>query len=84
MKKPAAAENLAEELIEAGDGICDFPYSNPAYLPIRPLKHEYRKLQVRNYLMLYWIDEEQKRITVARIIYAKRDIQRIMENTAQP
>ena len=79
LKNPTAAENLAAELIEAGEGICDFPYSNPAYLPIRPLKHEYRKLQVRNYLMLYWIDEEPKRITVARVIYAKRDIQKIME-----
>ena len=72
LKNPIAAERLALELIEAGDSILMFPYANPAHQPIRPLKHEYRKLLVRNYLMFYWIDEEKKLVTVARVIYAKR------------
>lgn len=70
---PTAAERLAEELIEAGDSIRVFPYANPAYIPIRPLRHEYRKILVQNYLMLYWVDEREKLVTVARVIYAKRD-----------
>ena len=69
---PAAASRLASELIEAGDSIPAFPYAQPAYIPIRPLKHEYRKLLVRNYLMFYWVDEEKKLVTIARVIYAKR------------
>lgn len=79
LNNPAAAEHLAVELIRAGDGILTFPYANPAYIPVRPLKHEYRKLLIQNYLMFYWVDEEKKLVTVARVIYAKRDHKRMLE-----
>lgn len=79
LKNPAAADRLAMELIEAGDGILAFPYAHPAYIPIRPLKHEYRKLLVQNYLMFYWVDEEKKLVTIARVIYAKRGYGPLLE-----
>ena len=50
LKNPEAADRLAMEMIAASEALLDFPYSCPAYLPIRPLKHEYRKLIVQNYL----------------------------------
>lgn len=75
----AAADRLATELIEAGNSIPTFPYAYPAYIPIRPLKHEYRKLLVQNYFMFYWVDEDKKLVTVARVIYAKRDYERLLE-----
>ena len=76
---PVAADRLAVELVEAGESIPAFPYANPANIPIRPLKHEYRKLLVENYLMFYWVDEERKLVTVARVIYAKRDYDLLLE-----
>lgn len=76
---PTAAERLAMELIHAGDSILGFPYANPAYTPIRPLKHEYRKRLVQNYIMFYWVDEDKKLVTIARVIYAKREIGRLLE-----
>ena len=79
LNNPAAADRLAVELIEAGDGIPAFPYANPACIPVRPLKYEYRKLLVQNYLMFYWVDEEKKLVTVARVIYAKRDYELLLE-----
>lgn len=79
LQNPSAADQLAVEFIEAGDGILSFPYINPAYTPIRSLKHEYRKLLVQNYLMFYWIDEEKQLVTVARVVYAKRDYERLLE-----
>jgi len=75
---PQAAQRIANMLVEAGDTIPAFPYANPAYIPIRPLKREYRKLLVENYLMLYWV-EETKTVTVARVVYAKRDFGRLLE-----
>ncbi|EHL70728.1 type II toxin-antitoxin system RelE/ParE family toxin [Cloacibacillus evryensis] len=80
LSDPTAAERLAEELISAADGIRTFPYANPHYIPLRPLAHEYRKLSVQNYLMFYWADEENKLITVARVLYAKRDYNRLLES----
>lgn len=79
LNNPIAADQLAVELIEAGDSIPALPYANPAYIPIRPLKHEYRKLLVRNYIMFYWLDEEKKMVTVARVVYAKRDYKKLLE-----
>ena len=78
LRNPTAAERLAEELIEAGDSILTFPYANPVHMPIRPLKHEYRKLRVHNYLMFYWVNEERKLVTVARVIYARRNYERLL------
>ena len=79
LNNPLAADRLAAEFVEAGERIPAFPYANPAYIPLRPLKYEYRKLVVQNYMMLYWVDEENKVVTVARVIYGKRDFERLLE-----
>ena len=79
LQNPTAAEHLAVELIEAGNSIPRFPYANPSHTPIRPLKHEYRKLLVQNYFIFYWVDEAEQLVTVARVVYAKRDYERLLE-----
>jgi len=75
---PTAAEKLAEEMIEAADRLMDFPYINALHRPVKPLGKEYRKLIVNNYIMFYCIDEEEKKVTVARVIYARRDYERLL------
>ena len=79
LKSPTVANRLAEELITAGNRIADFSYANPAYTPIRPLGHEYRKLLVHNDLMFYRVDEEKKLITVVRLIHARRDYETLLK-----
>ncbi|MDR1069237.1 MAG: type II toxin-antitoxin system RelE/ParE family toxin [Gracilibacteraceae bacterium] len=75
---PAAAEKLAGDMIKAAGKLKDFPYSNAVYNPIRPLKQEYRRLLVQNYILFYSVDEAQKLITVARVIYARRDYEKLL------
>ena len=79
LKNPDAADRLAVKLDDAAESVLTFPYANPACQPIRPLKHECRNILVQNYLMFYWVDEEKKLVTVARVIYAKRDYGRLLE-----
>lgn len=79
LKNPDAAERLAVKLTDAAAGVLSFPYACPAYIPIRPLKHEYRKLVVQNYLLFYWIDDVKRIVTVARVIYARRDYGQMLE-----
>ena len=79
LQNPAAADRLAMELVNAAESVLTCPYALPAYQPIRPLKREYRKILVQNFLMFYWVDEEKKLVTVARVVYAKRDIARLLE-----
>ncbi len=78
LQNPIAAMQIAEEMVAAGEGLSNMPYANPAYLPIRPLAHEYRKLLVHNYLMLYWVDEVEKTVTIARVVYARRDYEKLL------
>lgn len=79
LKNPDAADRLAVELVDAAESVLTFPYATPVYQPIRPLKHEYRKILAHNYLMFYWVDEEKKLVTVARVVHAKRDYGRLLE-----
>ena len=79
LQNPDAADRLAVELVNAAEGVLKFPYATPAYQPIRPLKHEYRKILVQNFLIFYWVEEEKKLVTVARVMYAKREYGRLLE-----
>lgn len=79
LANPDAAEALAEEMVTAADALTDMPYRCAVYMPLRPLKHEYRKLIVKKYILFYWVDEEKKRITVARVIYGGRDYEKLLD-----
>lgn len=73
LKNPIAAENLSEEFVKTAENLKEFPYSNPVYIPMKPLKREYRKVKIKNYIMFYWVNESEKSVTVARVIYGKRE-----------
>ena len=78
LANPEVAERLAEKMIEAAEDLADMPYKCPVYIPVKPLRHEYRKLIVQKYIMFYWVDEDKKRITIARVIYSGRDYENLL------
>ena len=73
-----AAVRLAEKILKGTEILAEFPYSYPVYTPIRPLKYEYRKLTVENYLVFYTVDEKDKTVTVMRVVYARRNVAKIL------
>ncbi|KFI53781.1 type II toxin-antitoxin system RelE/ParE family toxin [Bifidobacterium biavatii] len=74
LESPQAAETLAVNLNAAIEELAEYPYARPAYIPIRPLRHEYRRVIVGNHAVFYWVDEATSTVTVARVIYARRDL----------
>ncbi len=74
LKNPCAADRLAHEFVAQAENLRVFPYSNPVYIPLRPLKHEYRKLSVGNFIMFYRTDESKKLITISRVVYSGRNL----------
>lgn len=85
LENPKAALNLSQEIVERVERLAYFPYSAPAYFPIRPLSHEYRRLQVKNYYVFYWVDDSSEQdneivntVTIARIIYVRRNIKMLL------
>ena len=79
LKNPRAAERLTNALIEKCEQLCEIPYQNPVYTPVRALKYEYRKAIVNHHLIFYWVDETKKIITIARVLYARRDYEQILK-----
>jgi len=75
---PSAAEKLANEMIDAAEGLVAFPYSKAVYVTPKPLKREYRRLVVKNYVMFYWVNEIEKSIVVVRVLYARRDFDNLL------
>ncbi|MCL2618217.1 MAG: type II toxin-antitoxin system RelE/ParE family toxin [Defluviitaleaceae bacterium] len=42
------------------------------------MAYEYRKLPVKSYAMFYRVDEREKLVTIARVIYARRNHERLL------
>jgi len=78
LQNPQAANTIMEHFSKGIEMIQSFPYANPVYSPIMPLKHEYRKMLIGSYLMFYWVDEQQKSVTITRVIYASRDYKSLL------
>lgn len=74
LKNPTAAEKLLIKLVETAERARQFPYSNPTYFPLKPLKYEYRRVTVDSYMLFYRVDEESGTVTVARVVYSRRNL----------
>ena len=78
LKNTSAAEKFSKDIRKSAKALETFPYKNSAYFPVRKLKHEYRKQLIGNYIMFYWVDEEKRSVTIARIIYARRNYEKFL------
>ena len=84
LNNPEASDRLSESIVSTIDKLAEMPYRYPIYyplaaFPVKPLKLEYRKLVVKNYLVFYWLNEEKHLVTIARVIYGGRNIDNILE-----
>ena len=76
LQNPVAAGRVAEESIAAAEELCRFPYAHQVYIPIKPLEYEHRRVLVGNYFLFYTVDENKKTVTVMRVIYAQRALEK--------
>lgn len=79
LSNPIAAEKLSKEILSQIDNLTNFPYQWPVYHALYPLSHEFRRLRVKNYFVFYWVEEEKREVTIARVIYARRNLQNLMD-----
>ena len=84
LNNPEAADRLSENIVSMIDNLAEMLYRYPIYyplaaFPVNPLKLEYRKLVVKNYLVFYWVNEDKERVTIARVIYGGRNIDNMLE-----
>lgn len=74
-----AAINLSNSFIEMANSILNFPYGVPVYKSSGYLNKEYRSVKVKNFLMFYTINEDDKIITIVRVLYKKMNIENILK-----
>ena len=77
LKAPMAAMDLLETLDKSISRLGEFPYSCKVYQPSETLESEYRLLPVKNYAVFYVVEE--RIVVVHRVIYAKRNITKIIK-----
>jgi len=76
---PKAAERLVNKIDDKVEKLLQFPRMYKKYIPVKELSDTYRVILVNNFLVFYVILE--KHIEIRRVIYAKRDIDAILEET---
>lgn len=79
LHNPAAATRLKEKITVEIKRLPENPYICAVFSAALPTKFEYRRLLVKNYAVLYYIDENEKAVKIARVIYAKRNLSNILE-----
>ena len=39
-----------------------------------------RKLPVKNYLVYFWVNEEQKQVQITAVVFGRRDLRNVLQN----
>ncbi len=79
LKNITASKKLRDLFMNSLDYIIEFPYGSAVYQLGSKLKNEYRSYKVKNFLMFYTINEQEKIITIVRVLYEKMNINAILE-----
>lgn len=77
---PDAADNLLDKMKAEITKLSSFP-KNHALIDEEPWRTEgVRKIVVKNFLIYYWVDDENNRVQVTAVIYSRRDQIRQLSN----
>ena len=75
---PIAANNLLDTFFENIELLSDNPNMYPLCKNERLQKLKYRKMVVDNYVFPYRVDSKKENIIIARVIYARRDYEKML------
>lgn len=70
-----AAKNLMREVENSIQNLKNIPKIHGKIEKVDDLKRNYRKIIVKNYIILYTIDEEKDIVYISHMYYRKRDYQ---------
>jgi len=73
LKEPAAAQHLMAKLAEAILELEQLPFRYALVSDERLAYQGIRKLVVDNYLVFYIVSENNKLVTIVRVVYGKRE-----------
>lgn len=81
LNEPIIARKKVSKILQQIKKLDSMPARYRVY-PYEPLKSQnIHFLPLDNYLIFYVIDDSEKLVTIARVTYAKREIQAIFDNS---
>ena len=75
---PIAARNMLLAIRKTAHTLSFSPQGHPKVRDDRLAAKGYRWIGIKNYIAFYTIDEQKKTVNVERILYGRRDWQRIL------
>jgi plasmid stabilization system protein ParE len=69
----SAAAAFADELDDKYAKLADNPYMYEEAMDAGLKRRGYRRIPVKNYVILYLVDEARREVIIARIFYGKQD-----------
>ena len=75
---PQAARRLLHQTDHAIAALADDPRLGSPYITLDGKETGYRRLIVKNHIVFYRVDEQAREICVHRIVYGRRDLERIV------
>lgn len=84
LHNPQAALDLLDNIDEAIEQICIFPYAQPDCTCFLITNPEFRHIQVKNYTLVYRIKEDEKLLHILFFRYAKMDLIKVFAGISKP
>lgn len=81
LKNPQAADALLDAIDEVLPSLQDNPQRVPVVSEPVLRTWEIRFIKIKNYLVLFRVDDENARIVIVRFLYAKRNWWTILKNS---
>ncbi len=78
LQNPIAAKNLLDKIEEAYNELAFNPYMYQECSNERLQSKGYRKVVVKNYIIIYRVDDEEKTVYVLRMFYGRRDYAKLI------
>jgi len=78
LKSPMAANNLLDEIEKYEEIIQKTPYIYPFVSDEYLAQYGLKFVMIKNYMMFYIINEDEKKIDVIRFLYARRNWKNIL------
>ena len=78
-KAPKAANNLLDEIAKYEKILADTPNIYPFVLDEYLAEKGLKFVKVKNFLMLYTVNEDKKNVTVIRFLHSRRDWKHLIE-----
>ena len=74
-----AAERLLEESYRRAQKLADSPTLGRIFILADGTQTKFRRVNIRNYALFYYINEEEQTVEIHRLIYSRRNLELILK-----